>query len=826
MAPTYGHPSRPCFCPPHPDVCAVLEHEHDVAAAAHASSDSPQAQSSTQPSTWAQLGNPTSTTFGLNDGIFIPPSEFPEGTSITEMRAAALEREPLHGSIRTIVVLVDFPDQKMAPGRAEYFKNLFFGPKGSVNEYYREVSGGAAWFTGDVVGPFTLPRKMTEYANGESGMADPPKVNSQTMAVDALKALQAKGHDLSTYDNNGNGLIDAFVVVHAGSGAEAERDATARGNKIWSVKWVVGNEKVMAGKVGLFAFLTIPEDAYLGVTVHEIGHLVFSWPDLYDGDSSSAGLGHWCLMAGGSWLGSPPGSKPCHPSAWCKAHQGWVQVVQEDKNRTITLADVKESRKVHRLWTNGAGGDEYFLLENRQKAKYDTELPSTGLFIWHVDEKQRTNRDESRYKVGLVQADGQNHLAKKDGRSDSGDPFPGHTRNRNFHTWSNPNSRSHDGNPTNVSVTNISDSGPSMTADITVRGPFYPVYQQGDPGNGIGGYDLRSASDLSFAYDYASKGALDQIVIYRPGRRAIFIVRRNPADGSYTSVYAQGDPGNGIGGYDLASPLDRGLAFDYNSSGKLDHLVFYRPSKGAIFIIRKNPDGTFSSVYTQGDPGSGIGGYDLKSTADRVFAFDYDRSGKQDHLALYRPGKGAFFIVRKNPNGTFSSVYAQGDPGSGIGGFDLKSPNDKAFAFDWTSSGKMDHIAFYRPGSGVFWVVGKGSDGKFAAVFTTGAGGIGGYDFASPSDVAFAFDWTHSGKNDHVAIYRPGTGTFWVVGRQGNGWRAVHSEGSPGNGVGGFDLKSVQDKMYAFDFKGSGRTDGLVAYRTNASGTIWILGHV
>jgi hypothetical protein len=34
----------------------------------------------------------------------------------------------------------------------------------------------------------------------------------------------------------------------------------------------------------------------------------------------------------------------------------------------------------------------------------------------------------------------------------------------------------------------------------------------------------------------------------------------------------------------------------------------------------------------------GIGGYDLKSPADRAFAFDYDSSGKLDHLALYRPG--------------------------------------------------------------------------------------------------------------------------------------------------------------------------------------------
>jgi len=66
----------------------------------------------------------------------------------------------------------------------------------------------------------------------------------------------------------------------------------------------------------------------------------------------------------------------------------------------------------------------------------------------------------------------------------------------------------------------------------------------------------------------------------------------------------------GVGGYDLASPADRVVAYDYDGSGKLDHLVCYRPGTGAIFIVKKNADGTFAAVYRQGDPGgAGIGGY-------------------------------------------------------------------------------------------------------------------------------------------------------------------------------------------------------------------------
>jgi hypothetical protein len=115
----------------------------------------------------------------------------------------------------------------------------------------------------------------------------------------------------------------------------------------------------------------------------------------------------------------------------------------------------------------------------------------------------------------------------------------------------------------------------------------------------------------------------------------------------YTPVYAQGDPGSGIGGYNLASPADRVFAFDYDHSGKLDHLALYRPATGTIWIL-KNNGGEFSPVYAQGDPGSGIGGYDLASPADQVFAFDYDHSGKLDHLALYRPATGTIWILKND----------------------------------------------------------------------------------------------------------------------------------------------------------------------------------
>jgi immune inhibitor A len=75
----------------------------------------------------------------------------------------------------------------------------------------------------------------------------------------------------------------------------------------------------------VYSFLTIPEDTKLGVCAHEIGHLVFGWPDLCDVSGKSRGIGAWCLMSRGSWgaVGNgASGTTPCHPSAWCKLDQG------------------------------------------------------------------------------------------------------------------------------------------------------------------------------------------------------------------------------------------------------------------------------------------------------------------------------------------------------------------------------------------------------------------------------------------------------------------------------------------------------------------------
>ena len=401
---------------------------------------------------------------GFNDGVIIPGSEYPLGTPLATVRRAAASRAPLRGAVRVIVVLVDFTDAPMTtpPG---HFNDLFFStgkiPTGSVREYFTEASHGLLTLTGQVVGPYRLPRPIAAYAGGKAG-TDNPEPNARTMARDAAKLANADVN-FAPYDNDRNGFVDAFIVVHAGPGAEE----TGNVNHIWSHKWVLTGSAYNADGTKIYGYLTIPEDSKIGVCAHELGHLLFGWPDLYDTDGSSEGLGNWCLMGGGSWNGS--GDIPSHPSAWCKANQGWVTVVNRTTNGVVTIRDVKSGRQVYRLWKDGAGGREYFLVENRQRTLYDRKLPGEGLLVYHIDETIGGNDDENHPFIKLLEADGLNHLREGANRGDPGDPYPGSSKNVALTSLSEPNAKSYGHRDTCVTVTNLGGTGANMKARIGVR---------------------------------------------------------------------------------------------------------------------------------------------------------------------------------------------------------------------------------------------------------------------------------------------------------------------------------------------------------------------
>ena len=237
---------------------------------------------------------------------------------------------------------------------------------------------------------------------------------------------------------------------------------------------------------------------------------------------------------------------------------------------------------------------------------------------------------------------------------------------------------------------------------------------------------------------------------------ASWISRNTP--GLTTAFKAFFASGAGIGTYDLASPQDQAVPFDYNHSGKLDHLITYRPGTGIVYILERRANNSFAPVYSSR---TGIGSYDLASTLDRIVPFDYDHSGKLDHLLLYRPGSHIVYIVKHAADGSFTPVFASH---SGIGGYDLAQPADQVIAFDYDHSGKLDHLVLYRPGWQTIYILKHEAGNTFTRVYASTTG-IGGYDLAQPADRIVALDYEHVAAPDYLLLYRPGHGPAWVVGR-------------------------------------------------------------
>ncbi|MCK4894971.1 MAG: M6 family metalloprotease domain-containing protein, partial [Calditrichia bacterium] len=382
-----------------------------------------------------------------------------------------------------IAILVDFSDN-VSQVNASFFDNLMYGTgNGTVRHYYDEVTyGNLTVVTLNLpssMGWLRAPQTYAYYVNNNNGFGSYPQ-NAQKLAEDVI-ALANPLVDFSQYDNDGDGYVDALFIIHSGPGAEF----TGSNNDIWSHKWGTFSPQLVDG-VYAYVYSMEPEywqnpgDMTCGVYAHEMGHAVFGLPDVYDRDGSSRGLGRWSLMAGGSWNGSL-GNSPAHPDAWNRVQMGYVTPHNITTDTTgYSLPDIQNNQSMVRLWTHGNPGNQYFLVENRQRLGYDAALPQAGMCIYHVDESVNTQNDREwypgytnsgHYLVALEQADGLWQLEMNSNSGNSGDPFPGSGNSRTFDDNSTPDSRNYNFQYTQVAVRNISNSALIMQADFEVGIP-------------------------------------------------------------------------------------------------------------------------------------------------------------------------------------------------------------------------------------------------------------------------------------------------------------------------------------------------------------------
>lgn len=384
----------------------------------------------------------------------------------------------LAGTTKNLVILARFSDLANTYTQAQ-IESLFNtanyavdGATGSVRDFYLQASRNALVVQSTVSAWVTLPQPYAYYGiNDGSGFDTLPK----EMVADAINALDATGFDFSPFDGNGDGEIDGLTVIHSGRGEETAGNDP---NYIWSHHWSLDAPLIKDG-VSMQFYHTEPElrgtdlnpatwgITRIGVICHEFGHAL-GLPDLYDTGGDSAGAGEFCLMAEGSWNGNG-GTSPAHPSAWCKKELAWTAPIQLSTTGAYSLSRAEDNANSIYLLQDGSFPSlEYFLVENRQGYGFDSALPGVtrGLLIWHVDETQADNDDQTRYLVGLKQADGLNHLESNSNGGDDGDYFR-LGNNASFGDATTPDSNSYSGMDLKLLMWSISASSDTMTFNLS-----------------------------------------------------------------------------------------------------------------------------------------------------------------------------------------------------------------------------------------------------------------------------------------------------------------------------------------------------------------------
>ena len=384
------------------------------------------------------------------------------------------ERANNYTNFRGLVVLIEFNDCKFTRSDANSLFNRIVNEKnftgftdegssskeeytGSVRDYFYDNSMGKFDPQFDVVGPVQVNYSQYDM--------------EQTMGVsdaisEAFKQLD-KSVDFSKYDGDKDGTVDMFYVIFAGGGSNFGNDQRL----VWPhASYYRGElDGVRFGRYAcsteLYGRPTSKTIDGIGTICHEFSH-VLGLMDEYDTDYDGSGgqsrdPGTWSVMAGGSYLNQA--RTPVGYSMFERYQSGFAVPEVLDVDQDVTLPPLGDSNKGYRI--NSAVDKEYFLLENRQRTKWDALLPGTGMLVFRVDstdvsvwDSNRINANPDHNYYELVRAN-----PSQNGSDTDGDPFPGSGNVVRLTNFTTPNLRSWSNLPTSVVLSNIAESGENIT---------------------------------------------------------------------------------------------------------------------------------------------------------------------------------------------------------------------------------------------------------------------------------------------------------------------------------------------------------------------------
>jgi immune inhibitor A len=296
----------------------------------------------------------------------------------------------------------------------------------SVNRFIKDISNGKVNYECDVIGPVRLSNPRTFY--DRPGDLDNEAKGTVEFIEDSIRTAISSGKlQLQKYAEDG--VVIAMNFGYAGT------QPNYPDYSLWphsfnyekfeiEQPWKNEPQQASIAEYQMTNMGLKLQDLVIGTMVHENSHMLFRFPDLYDSDYSSSGLGPYCLMAAGSRAGL--GKRPCNANAFLRERTGWYDQRIELNGMNGALDIEHNFTKVYKYTCSK---NEFFILEARLKREHDTELPAEGLAIYHVDTNQKNNMNESQtaedhYLISLIQADGKQELeASRGAQGDQGDLF-------------------------------------------------------------------------------------------------------------------------------------------------------------------------------------------------------------------------------------------------------------------------------------------------------------------------------------------------------------------------------------------------------------------
>jgi hypothetical protein len=221
------------------------------------------------------------------------------------------------------------------------------------------------------------------------------------------------------------------------------------------------------------------------------------------------------------------------------------------------------------------------------------------------------------------------------------------------------------------------------------------TYAQGNVGvgGGIAGYNLASTADKIIAYDWNGNFTYDGLICYRPGTGIVWVMQ-GTGNGALTVT----NPGSsGIGGYDLKGATDQIITLDYQNSGTPKDLALYRPGVGYCWIL-EHVNNTFNAVFTTRSGFSKFSltgtadriiSWDYRTVGLRNTLFCF-RPGTGIYDILERSGN-TYTSSGSSLGQGFAGYPFSSLPAAGISG-------DRAFALD-QGEGRYGSMVPYAPGT-------------------------------------------------------------------------------------------------------------------------------